>query len=49
VAGSIPASLDLVSVALSSALILIMCLLAAYIPARNAAKLDPAEALRTGT
>jgi len=49
VAGSIPASLDLVSVALSSALILIMCLFAAYIPARNAAQLDPAEALRTGT
>lgn len=49
VAGSIPVSLDLTSVILSGGLILILCLIAAYIPARSAAKLEPADALRAGT
>ena len=49
VAGQLPLTASLSSIAATSGLILIMCVFAAYFPARSAAKLDPAEALRTAT
>ncbi len=49
VAGHLPLMINMGSVLVSSALIMVMAMLAAYFPARGAARLDPAEALRSAT
>lgn len=49
VAGHLPMNIELMGIAITSALIMMMTILAAYFPARGAAHLDPAEALRSAT
>ena len=49
VANHLPMVLSVSGIAISAGLILLMTMLAAYFPARAAAHLDPAEALRSAT
>lgn len=49
VANHLPMALSLTGIVISAGLIMLMTLLAAYFPARGAANLDPAEALRSAT
>lgn len=49
VAGHLPMNISLFALAVSAGLIMLMTFLAAYFPARGAAHLDPAEALRSAT
>lgn len=49
VAGHLPMIISISGIAISAGLIILMAMLAAYLPARGAALLDPAEALRSAT
>ena len=49
VAGHLPLVINMASVTISCGLIMLMAMLAAFFPARGAAHLDPAEALRSAT
>jgi len=49
VAGHLPLVINITSVAISCGVIMLMAILAAFFPARGAAHLDPAEALRSAT